>query len=110
MFVFCGCRNTRVAGLARLLTAFSFQFTVGMWAGYYANWLALGESYLFLGLLLRFSNSKSTTSLVGLVVASVALLFTHPWTWDLMIVITAIFLVEHSIRSHDFRLTKAAIL
>src|SRR5207249_4599813 len=57
LFVFLGHGDKRLAALAGLMTAFSFQLTVGIWAGYYANWLALAESYLLLGILLRFYKS-----------------------------------------------------
>jgi len=110
LFVFLGLGDKRVAGLVSLLTAFSFQLTVGMWAGYYANWLALAESYLLLGILVRFSNSKSRQSLVGLVLLSLALLFTHPWTWDLVILLAFVFIAEQSFRVHDFKLMKMVLL
>src|SRR3989442_278416 len=110
LFVYLGLGDKRTAGLVGLMTAFSFQFTVGMWAGYYANWLALAESYLLLGMLLRFASSGSKTGFAGIVLFSLALLFTHPWTWDLMILLSIIFMIERSIRSHDFRRMRLIIL
>jgi hypothetical protein len=110
LFVYLGHGDKRVASLVGLMTAFSFQFTVGMWAGYYANWLALAESYLLLGFLLRLTSRGSKGSFVGLVLLSLALLFTHPWTWDLMILLSFIFMIERSLRSHDFRQIKLTIL
>src|SRR3989442_9202269 len=110
MFVYLGHGDKRTAGLVGLMTAFSFQFTVGMWAGYYANWLALAESYVYLGILVRFSKSASKTSFIGISCLSVALLFTHPWTWDLMILLSIIFMIERSIRSHDLRRIRLIIL
>ena len=110
LFVLLGFGDKRTAGLVAMMTTLSFQFTVGMWAGYYANWLALAESYLFLGIILRFSNSGSKVTFLGVVFSSLALLFTHPWTWDLMILLAAIFMVERSLRTHDLRLMKTTIL
>ena len=110
LFVYLGLGDKRTASLVGLMTAFSFQFTVGMWAGYYANWLALAESYLLLGYLLRFTNSGSKGSFVGMVLLSLALLFTHPWTWDLMILLSIVFMIERFLRSHDFRPFRLAIL
>src|SRR5439155_11546179 len=81
-----------------------------IWAGYYTNWLALAESYLLLGFLLRFTNNGPKASFVGIVLLSLALLFTHPWTWDLMILLSIIFMVERFLRSHDFRPFRLTIL
>ncbi len=103
LFVSLAHGDKHTAGLVGLMTAFSFQFTVGMWAGYYANWLALAESYVYLGILVRFSKSESKTNLIGISCLSVALLFTHPWTWDLMLLLSVVFMIERSITSHDFR-------
>ena len=110
LFVLLGFGDKRTAGLVAMMTTFSFQFTVGMWAGYYSNWLALAESYLFLGIILRFSYSGSKVTFLGIVFSSLSLLFTHPWTWDLMILLAAIFMVERSLRTHDLRLMKTIIL
>jgi len=110
LFILLASGDKHTAGLVGLMTAFSFQFTVGMWAGYYANWLALAESYLLLGFLLRFTNSGSKGSFAGLVLLSLTLLFTHPWTWDLMILLSIIFMIERFLRSHDFRPFRLAIL
>src|SRR5437879_9728105 len=74
-----------------------------MVAGYYASWLALAESYVYLGILVRFSKSESKTNFIGISCLSVALLFTHPWTWDLMLLLSVVIMIERSIASHDFR-------
>jgi hypothetical protein len=110
LFVYLGHGDKSTAGLVGLMTAFSFQFTVGMWAGYYASWLALAESYLLLGFLLRFTSRGSKGSFVGIVLLSLALLFTHPWTWDLMILLSIIFMIERFLRIHDFRPMRLTIL
>jgi len=44
------------------------------------------------------------------VLLSLTLLFTHPWTWDLMILLSIIFMIERFLRSHDFRPFRLAIL
>ena len=103
LFVFLAHGDKHTAGLVGLMTAFSFQFTVGMWAGYYANWLALAESYLYLGILMRFSKSRSKADFIGISCLSVALLFTHPWTWDLVFLLSIVFMIERAITTHDFR-------
>src|SRR2546427_3474921 len=51
LFVREGKQSERMTGVASLFSAFSFNATVGMWAGFYANWLALAEAFLFLAFL-----------------------------------------------------------
>src|SRR3989441_12746417 len=48
LFVREGQQNERMAGAASLLSVFSFKAPLGLWAGFYANWLAVAEAYLFL--------------------------------------------------------------
>ncbi|HYY92298.1 MAG TPA: hypothetical protein VE955_09950 [Candidatus Dormibacteraeota bacterium] len=110
LFVYLGCGDKRTAGLVGLMTAFSFQFTVGMWAGYYANWLALAESYLLLGILVRFTNSGCKTSFLAIAILSIALLFTHPWTWDLVLLLSVVFMTERWVRSGKFSQLRFPVL
>src|SRR5207253_1345594 len=63
----------------------------------------LAESYVYLGLLIRFSKSESKTDFIGVPCLSVVLLFTHPWTWDLMLLLSVVFMIERPITNHDFR-------
>jgi hypothetical protein len=101
-FVRLGSVNQRMAALSAALTASSSAITVGIWASYYANWLALIETYLFLGVLLSSVRSPSTRKQVVLVSLSLALLFTHPWTWILIMAVTGGFIASHW-RSDGFR-------
>ncbi len=91
LFIRYGYGSEQVAALAALMTAFSFNLTVGIWAGYYANWLALAEAYLFLTGLLLFSKSFSFPKFLGLMLLSVTILLTHPWTWVLVMAVCLVF-------------------
>jgi hypothetical protein len=84
-----------MAGLTAILTAGSSVVTVGIWASYYANWLALIETYLLLGFLLNSMQSPSTRKQAILVSLSLALLFTHPWTWILIMAVAGGFVASH---------------
>ncbi len=55
VFVARGQGDERKAALASLMTSLSFQITVGLWAGFYANWLALAEAYFLLSAILKVS-------------------------------------------------------
>ena len=82
-----GGRNLFVASSCMLFTCFSFTTTVGMYAGYFANLFALFFAFVFYGFLLRVLNGRrGWLVLVLTVVFSVAVLFVHPWTWILVVV------------------------
>ncbi len=92
LFVREGQQNEKMAGLAAILSVFSFNTTVGIWAGFYANWLALVEVFLFLAVLLGFSRSPSNTKLFILTILSLSILLTHPWTWVIVLLVTTVFI------------------
>jgi len=91
MFVRRGVRSENAAGLAGVLAAFSFNLAVGMWGSYYANWLALAEAYLFLTILLSFSDSQSFPKFAVLTWLSLTILLTHPWTWVMILTVCVVF-------------------
>lgn len=72
---------------AMLVSVFSFTVTVGVYAGFFANWFALSLVYCFYGLLVTVLKGHKNPFLLLLVgLMSVAVLFTHPWTWILLII------------------------
>lgn len=95
LFVRLGGAGQQMASLTAMLTAGSSAVTVGIWASYYANWLALIEAYLFLGVLLSLVRLPSTRKRAVLVVLSLALLFTHPWTWILIMAVVGGFIASY---------------
>jgi len=94
LFVREGQQSERMAGVASLFSAFSFNATVGMWAGFYANWLALAEAYLFLAFLLGFFRTASISKYVILTVLSLSMLLTYPWIWGMVLTFAAVFVVS----------------
>src|SRR5437667_5045837 len=94
LFVREGQQNERMAGVASLLCAFSFNVTVGIWAGFYANWLAVAEAYLFLALLMSFFRTATISKFVILTALSLSMLLTHPWTGVMVLAVAAVFVVS----------------
>src|SRR5438034_9594271 len=88
-----GNGSARFAGLTALFSSVSFYSTVGLWGGYYANWLALILVYFFLTSLLVFSRSPSKVKYGTMYALSVALFLTHPWTWVLIAAVCLVFSV-----------------
>jgi len=110
IFVSWGRGDKKLAGVAAILTAFSPAITVGVWASYYANWLALCETLLYFGVLLRFLRSPSPNLTVSLVGLSLSLLLTHPWTWILAATVSAAFVVTMKKDPHFNPLLKSFII
>ncbi|OLD01861.1 MAG: hypothetical protein AUJ07_10420 [Crenarchaeota archaeon 13_1_40CM_3_53_5] len=83
--------DEKLAGIAALATPFSFYVTVGIWAGYYANMLALSVGFAFLTLLFRYWKKQTIVGLFWLILSSIGLLLAHPWTWVIVLTATATF-------------------
>jgi hypothetical protein len=95
LLVSLGTSDHQFAALTALLTAGSSMVTVGIWASYYANWLALIEAYLFLGFLLSLMRSPSNPKRIVVISLSLTLLFTHPWTWILIMAVVGGFIASY---------------
>jgi len=93
IFVRYGHGSSSLAGLTVIFSSVSFYTTVGLWGGYYANWLALILVYFFLTSLLVFSRSSSKVKYGTMYALSVALFLTHPWTWVLIAAVCLVFSV-----------------
>src|SRR6266571_305274 len=91
IFVRYGHGSSSLAGLTALFSSVSFYPTVGLWGGYYANWLALVLAYLFLTCLLVFSRSPSAITYAAMYGLSATLFLTHPWTWTMIITVSLVF-------------------
>lgn len=86
-FVKVGTKNERLALLSSALSALSFQATVSMFAYSIANWLALAETFLLMALLLKSLQQYSLKYAALSGIAGIAVLLTHPYTWDILMVI-----------------------
>jgi len=91
VFVKTGFGNSEIAGLTSILTPVSFYTTVGLWGGYYANWLALIFVYLFLASLMIYLRGPTLSRYTVMWFLSLATFLTHPWTWALIAVACLVF-------------------
>jgi len=85
-------RSSSVAGLAALFTPIAFQEIIGINAGFYANWLALIEMNIFFTFLLKALRGRRLF-LLGSIITSILILFTHPWTWFVVLFSLSLFLL-----------------
>lgn len=85
--------DDKVAILAALLSGISFQSLVGIYSGFYANWLALILGYLAFALIVRALKNPSKFAILALALAMTGLLLAHVYTWTIMIAIAFVFLL-----------------
>ena len=73
--------------LSMITSILSFQVTVGLFAGFLANWLALSFVYAFYAFFLKTLKMKRIdSSFILAALLSTAVIYTHPWTWILLVV------------------------
>jgi hypothetical protein len=77
---------------ASFLTAVSFQMLVGIYAGFYANWLALVIGYSSAIFLFRYLKMSKQRDLIVYGLLLVAVLLTHVYTWTILVFVFATFL------------------
>jgi hypothetical protein len=85
--------NDLIPLIASFLTAISFQTLIGIYAGFYANWLALIIGYLSFMFLMRFLKNSGKIDFALFVTLSIVLLFTHVYTWTILSIVTGVFLI-----------------
>jgi hypothetical protein len=88
VLVFAASRSRALASLSALMSAVAVSTTDGMYTGTIAEWIALIVWIMSLIFLAIGSHSRrrQLTSIIGLTVGSLVVLFIHPWTWLAMIV------------------------
>jgi hypothetical protein len=71
----------------------NFQVSLGIYAGFYANWIALLVGFLSIIFFFRFLRSPRKRSLVTFFVLLVVMLFTHAYTWSVFSLAIGIFTI-----------------
>ena len=85
--------NDTASLLSAFLTAISFHTLVGIYAGSYANWLALIVGYLSIVFVLRSLKETSRFNVLLFLVLINTALFTHIYTWSILALVIGIFLL-----------------
>jgi hypothetical protein len=86
-------RNEKIAVIAAFLAAVTFHTLVGIYAGFYANWLALIVGYTSIVFLFRYLRSNRPFDIVVFSTLLILVLFFHVYTWTVLAAVTGIFLV-----------------
>jgi len=90
-FVKAGTKNELASLMSSLFSSFSFQVTVGLFSYFLANWLAIIESLLMLVFLLKSFEKQSWKYMTVSAVIGMAVLLTHPYTWDVLMAILILY-------------------
>lgn len=85
--------NDTVSILSAFLTAVSFQTLGGMYAGFYANWLALILGIFSLIYLFKFLKYNKKINLLIFSLSFISVLFSHVYTWTFLTAVLVIFLL-----------------
>jgi len=109
-FVKIGTKNEFAAVVSSLLSSFSFQVTVGVFAYFLANWMAIIESLLLLVFLLKSSEKQSWKFVVLSAVMGMAVLLTHPYTWDVLMAVLILYFAWTLIRKGSGRKREILLL
>lgn len=84
--------NDKVALFAAFITSISFQMLIGVYAGFYSNWISLIFGYLSFVFLFRFLSQQGMANLVLYGVLLTLTLFTHVYTWSILAIAIGVFL------------------
>jgi heme/copper-type cytochrome/quinol oxidase subunit 2 len=86
-------RNEKMALIAAFLGAVSLHTLAGIYAGFYANWLALIVGYVSLVFLFRYLRSGRLSDIVVFSTLLIGVLFFHVYTWTVLTAVAAVFLI-----------------
>lgn len=79
--------------LAAFLTLVSFQTLGGIYAGYYANWLALIFGYMSFVFLIKFLKKSKVYQLIGFSIFVIFMMLSHVVSWAVITVVMVAFLL-----------------
>jgi hypothetical protein len=86
-------RNEKIALIAAFLGAVSLHTLAGIYAGFYANWLALIVGYISIVFLFRYLRAGRHFDLVVFSTLLIGVLFFHVYTWTILAAVAGIFLL-----------------
>ncbi len=86
-------RNEKIALIAAFFGAVSFHTLIGIYAGFYANWLALIVGYVSIAFLFRYLRSGRLSDIIVFSSLLIGVLFIHVYTWTVLAAISGAFLI-----------------
>jgi len=77
--------NQLISAVASLTAAAWLHTTIGLFAGIYANWLAMSFLLLFLYFLKKAFTTLSPVSLASMILSGYGVALAHAWTWGILV-------------------------
>lgn len=93
VFVKYTTQNHKLASLSALFSTLSFTFTIGMYAGFLSNWLALVTSYLALMAIIQYWRIGSKFWFSIVMIFTICTLLIHIYAWIHLMLAMAAFLL-----------------
>ncbi|HEX6281592.1 MAG TPA: hypothetical protein VFZ67_05140 [Nitrososphaera sp.] len=100
-------RSEKIALIAAFLGAVSFHTLIGIYAGLYANWLALIVGYISVVFLFRYLRSGRPFDIVVFSILLIGVLFIHVYTWTVLAAVAGIFLFTMLVIQNKKRIKKS---
>ena len=100
-------KNDKIALIAAFFGAISFHTLAGVYAGFYANWLALIVGYISLVFLFRYLRRGSLSDIIVFSVLLMSVLFFHVYTWTILAAVSSVFLISLLVLSVMHRKVKS---
>ena len=86
-------RDERASLFASIVSALSFQTLIGIYAGFYANWIALLLGYASLTFVVKFIRYNKKNDALIFLSFYLLLAFSHLYTWSIFTVVSVALLV-----------------
>jgi hypothetical protein len=86
-------RNEKIALIAAFLAAISYHTLVGIYAGFYANWLALIVGYISIAFLFRYLRTGRHFDIILFSGLLIGVLLLHVYTWTVLAAVAGVFLI-----------------
>jgi hypothetical protein len=102
--------SDNTAFLGSFLTAISFHPLIGIYAGFYANWLALIVGYLSFLYLFKFLKKPTRQNMAIYSALLVLVLFVHVYTWTIVAIVTGVFLAIILKTNHHYHRRNVLLL
>lgn len=108
-------RNEKIAVIAAFIGAVSFHTLVGIYAGFYANWLALIVGYISIVFLFRYLRSNRPFDIIIFSTLLILVLFLHVYTWTVLAAVEGVFLAAMLLmylvkKNNNTQFTKRSII
>lgn len=96
-FVRTGSKNLHMAAVVSILVPVSTTVIVGIYAGFYANWIAIIFSFVAFAFLIKYLESRRLRHLLLMLGFLTAVLYAHNYTWSYVVSALVLFTIIYAV-------------